>query len=210
MKRARDLVAVLLLFSAPVAAIAQTTPATPAAPASSTATVENGVTVKLEYTLKDDTGTVIDTNKGQEPLLFTQGQQQLMPGLEKQLVGMHVGEERKVVLKPEDAYGANDPGAQAEVPKNVLPAEALSVGTRLMARNSAGEARPVTVKEIKEETVILDLNHPLAGKTLVFEVKVLGLEPPKGSEVPKATEPPKPTEPPKATDPAKPAEPKTN
>src|SRR5580765_8222877 len=65
MQRARDLFAILLLFSAPVAAIAQTTPAVPV---SSTATVENGVTVKLEYTLKDDTGTVIDSNKGQEPL----------------------------------------------------------------------------------------------------------------------------------------------
>src|SRR5262245_44412443 len=87
MQRARDLLALLLLLVAPVAAIAQTTPA---APASATAAVENGMTVKLEYTLKDDTGTVIDTNKGQEPLSFTQGQQQLMPGLEKQLVGMHV------------------------------------------------------------------------------------------------------------------------
>ncbi len=207
MQRARDLLAILLLFSAPVAAIAQTTPAVPA---SSTATVENGVTVKLEYTLKDDTGTVIDSNKGKEPLSFTQGEQQLMPGLEKQLVGMHVGEEKKVVLKPEDAYGPNDPGAQAEVPKNVLPPEALNVGTRLMARNSAGEARPVTVKEIKEETVILDLNHPLAGKTLVFEVKVLGLEPAKASEAPKADEPPKTTEPAKPAEPAKPVEPKTN
>src|SRR5262249_18368369 len=183
--------ALLLLFVAPVAALAQTPPATPA---SSTATVENGVTVKLEYTLKDDTGTVIDTNKGQEPLSFTQGQQQLMPGLEKQLVGMHGGEERKVVLKPEDAYGQNDPGAQAEVPKNVLPPDALNVGTRLMARNSAGEARPVTVKEVKEDTVILDLNHPLAGKTLVFEGKVLGVGAPKPGEAPKAADPSKPAE----------------
>ena len=200
MSRAREFVAVLLLLSAPVAAIAQSTPAAPASPAA----IEKGSTVKLEYTLKDDTGTVIDTNKGQEPLSFTQGEQQLMPGLEKQLTGMHAGEEKKVVLKPEDAYGPTDPGAQAEVPKNVLPPEALTVGTRLMARNSAGEARPVTVKEIKDETVVLDLNHPLAGKTLVFEVKVLGVEPPKAAESPKASEPPKGSEPPK------PAEPKTN
>jgi len=175
MSRARDLLAVLLLLSAPVVANAQGTPAAAASPA----TVENGATVKLEYTLKDDAGTVLDSNKGQEPLSFTQGGQQLMPGLEKQLIGMHVGEEKKVVLKPEDAYGQNDPAAQAEVPKNALPPEALNVGTRLMARNQAGETRPVTVKEIKENTVVLDLNHPLAGKTLVFEVKVLGVEPPK-------------------------------
>ena len=201
MSRARDLLAVLLFFSVPVAAFAQ---GTPAAPPASAATVENGYTVKLEYTLKDDAGTVIDTNKGQEPLSFTQGGGQLMPGLEKQLVGMHTGDEKKVVLKPEDAYGPSDPAAQAEVPKNVLPPEALTVGTRLMARNSSGEARPVTVKEIKEETVVLDLNHPLAGKTLVFEVKVLGIEPAKASDAPSTAEPPKASEQPK------PAPPKTN
>ena len=111
MSRARDLLAVLLLLSAPVVARAQGTPAaTPSAP-----TVETGSTVKLEYTLKDDAGTVLDSNKGQEPLSYTQGGQQLIPGLEKQLIGMHVGEEKKVVLKPEEAYGQNDPAAQAAV-----------------------------------------------------------------------------------------------
>src|SRR5262245_49319559 len=88
MIRARDLLAVRLLLSAPVVANAQGTPA--AVP--SAAAVENGSTVKLEYTLKDDAGTVLDSNKGQEPLSFTQGGQQLMPGLEKQLIGMRVGE----------------------------------------------------------------------------------------------------------------------
>ena len=204
MSRARDLLAVLLLLSAPVVANAQGTSA--AAP--STAAIENGSTVKLEYTLKDDTVTVLDSNKGQEPLSFTQGGQQLMPSLEKQLIGMRVGEEKKVVLKPEDAYGQNDPAAQAEVPKTALPPEALNVGTRLMARNQAGETRPVTVKEIKENTVVLDLNHPLAGKTLVFEVKVVGVEPPKASVVPSA--PPTSSEAPKAAEPPKPAEQKTN
>ena len=211
MNRARDLLAALLLLSAPVAANAQATPAAVPSAAPSATTVENGSTVKLEYTLKDDAGTVLDSNKGQEPLSFTQGGQQLMPGLEKQLIGMHVGEEKKVVLKPEDAYGPNDPNAQAEVPKTALPPEALNVGTRLMARNQAGETRPVTVKEIKENTVVLDLNHPLAGKTLVFEVKVLGVEPPKASVAPPKTDaPPAPAEAPKAADPPKPAEQKTN
>ncbi len=150
---------------------------------------------------------MLDSNKGQDPLTFTQGSEQLMPGLEKQIIGMHAGEEKKVVLKPEEAFGPADPKAQAEVPKGMLPPEALSVGARLMARNAAGEQRPVTVKEIKEQTVILDLNHPLAGKTLVFEIKVLGVEPPKAAEPAKA-EPPKAAEPPRA-EPSK-AEPKSN
>jgi FKBP-type peptidyl-prolyl cis-trans isomerase SlyD len=192
--------AVMLLLSIPVSAVAQTTPATP----SSAPAVENGSTVKLEYTLKDDAGIVLDSNKGQDPLTFTQGSEHLMPGLEKQIIGMHAGEEKKVVLKPEDAFGPTDPSAQAEVPKGMLPPESLTVGAQLMARNAAGEQRPVTVKEIKDATVVLDLNHPLAGKTLVFELKVLGVEPPK------AVEPSKAVEPPKAAEPAKAAEPKPN
>lgn len=188
-----QLLAALLLFSAPLAAGAQTSPAppppaeTPAAqppPAQAPAVpaIEKGSTVQLEYTLKDDAGTVLDSNKGQSPLTYTQGERQIMPGLEKELVGLHAGEEKKVVLKPEEAYGPADPSAQTEVPKNLLPPEALTVGARLLARNAAGEQRPVTVKEIKEQTVILDLNHPLAGKTLVFDLKVLGVEPPKAAE----------------------------
>jgi FKBP-type peptidyl-prolyl cis-trans isomerase 2 len=95
------------------------------------------------------------------------------------MIGMRPGEEKKVVVKPEDAYGPVMPNAQTEVPKDAIPKEGLKVGTALMARSGSGEARPVVVKEIKETTVVLDLNHPLAGKTLFFDVKVLGVEPPK-------------------------------
>jgi FKBP-type peptidyl-prolyl cis-trans isomerase SlyD len=176
------LLALLLLLSAPAVVVAQTAPAAP----SSLPAVEKGSTVKIEYTLKDDAGIVLDSNKGQDPLTFTHGSDQLMPGLEKQITGMHAGEEKKVVLKPDEAFGLADPNAQAEVPKGMLPPEALKVGAQLMARNTSGEQRPVTVKEIKEQTVLLDLNHPLAGKTLVFEIKVLGVE------APKAPTPPRP------------------
>ena len=192
MIRARQLLVVMLVLGAPVIADAQTpAPATP--PAASAApggpAIENGSVVELEYTLKDDKGAVLDSNKGQPPLTFTQGQSHLVPGLEKQLVGMHVGEQKEVTLKPDEAYGPEDPSAQTEVPKELLPEEGLTVGAHLLARSSTGEQRPVTVKEIKEKTVVLDLNHPLAGKTLVFEVKVLGIAPPKGTETPQATPP---------------------
>jgi len=175
---ARQLLVLALILSAAVTAAGQTQPAqVPVAPA-----IEQGSTVQIEYTLKDDAGALLDSNKGQTPLTYRQGDQQLIPGLEKELTGMHAGEEKKVVVKAEDAYGPNDPSAQTEVPKELLPPSALAVGTRLLARNASGEGRPVTVKEIKEKTVVLDLNHPLAGKTLVFEVKVLGVEPPKSVE----------------------------
>jgi len=140
--------------------------------------IESGSTVQFEYTLKDDDGTVLDSNKGRGPLTYTQGQKQIIPGLEKALNGMRAGDEKQVTVQPEDAYGPPDPAAQTEVPKEVLPPN-LKVGTQLVARSREGETMLVRVKEIKETTVIIDLNHPLAGKTLHFDVKVLGVEPPK-------------------------------
>ncbi len=145
-------------------------------PAPAPGAVRNGATVSLEYTLKNDGGEVLDTNKGGNPLVFVHGRQQIIPGLERELVGMRPGEEKQVVVKPEDAYGESVPGAQQEVPKDAIPKEGLKVGTTLTARSGSGETRPVVVKEIKENTVVLDFNHPLAGKTLYFDVKVLGVQ----------------------------------
>jgi FKBP-type peptidyl-prolyl cis-trans isomerase SlyD len=140
--------------------------------------IEKGSSVKIEYTLKDDKGAVLDTNAGKDALAFTQGAQQIIPGLDKALLGMKAGDSKKVTVKPEDAYGALDPKAEAEVPKDALPQGAAVVGTRLLARGQDGQPRPVTVKAVKDTTVLLDLNHPLAGKTLFFEVKVVSVEPP--------------------------------
>jgi FKBP-type peptidyl-prolyl cis-trans isomerase SlyD len=164
------------LAAALVALTASTTFAqTPLAPGA----VQNGATVSLEYTLKDDGGQVLDSNKGGAPLVFVQGQRQIIPGLERELVGMRPGEEKKVVVAPDDGgYGPVVPGAQQEVPKDAIPKEGLKVGTQLTARSGSGEARPVTVTEIKDTTVVLDFNHPLAGKTLFFDVKILGVQAP--------------------------------
>jgi len=140
--------------------------------------IEKGSSVKIEYTLKDDKGAVLDTNAGKEALAFTQGAQQIIPGLDKALLGMKTGDSKKVTVKPEDAYGAVDPKAEAEVPKDALPQGAAVAGTRLLARGQDGQPRPVTVKAVKDTTVVLDLNHPLAGKTLFFDVKVVSVEPP--------------------------------
>jgi FKBP-type peptidyl-prolyl cis-trans isomerase SlyD len=152
------------------AAVAQTPPAG--------SPVQNGSTVSIEYTLKDDGGQVLDSNKGGPPLVFVQGQRDIIAGLEREMLGLRTGDERQIVVKPEDAYGPVVPNAQAEVPKEAIPEEGRKIGTTLMARSGGGEARPVVVKEIKETTVVLDLNHPLAGKTLYFDVKVLDVQHP--------------------------------
>ena len=138
--------------------------------------IKNGATVSLEYTLSDDKGKVIESNKGKEPLSYTQGQGQLIPGLEKELLGMKVGGTKNVRVKPEDAYGPVNPKSFQEIPKANVPAEALKVGTTLVARNPQGQSLPVRVSEIKEKTVVMDFNHPLAGKTLSFDVKVLDVK----------------------------------
>src|SRR6266852_369658 len=91
--------------------------------------IEKGSSVKIEYTLKDDKGAVIDSNAGKDALAFTQGAQQIIRGLDKALLGMKAGDSKKVTVKPEDAYGPLDPKAEAEVPKEALPQGAAVVGT---------------------------------------------------------------------------------
>lgn len=146
----------------------------PAGPA-----IEDGSQVQLEYTVKDDAGKVLGTSKDRRPLAFTQGQHQVIVGLEKAVKGLRAGQEKKIAVKPEDGYGVLDPKAETEVAKEALAQDSLKVGNRVMWRLPSGQTRPVRVKQIKEKTVVLDLNHPLAGKTLHFDVKVLSVEPPK-------------------------------
>jgi len=158
--------------------------------------IKDGSVVSLQYTLSGDDGKTIESNKGKEPLKYTQGQHQIIPGLEKELTGMKVGGEKRIKVKPEDAYGPIDPKAIQEFPKEKIPPEGQKVGAILTARGPQGQAIPVKVKEVKEKTVVLDMNHPMAGKTLVFDIKVLEVEPGQSSQ---------PTEP---AQPAQPAQPK--
>jgi FKBP-type peptidyl-prolyl cis-trans isomerase SlyD len=134
--------------------------------------IQEGSRVALEYTLSDETGKVIESNKGKEPMSYIHGKGQIIPGLEKQLSGMKVGEEKKVQVKPEDGYGPVKPEAFQEISKDKLPPEALKVGTMLMAQGPQGQGIPARVHEIKDNTVIMDFNHPMAGKTLSFDIKI--------------------------------------
>jgi len=142
------------------------------------AKIREGSQVALEYTLSDEAGTVIESNKGKQPMSYIHGKSQIIPGLEKELSGMKVGEEKKIQIKPEDGYGPVNPDAFQEVPKDKLPPEALKVGTMLMAQGPRGQGIPVRVHEIKDTTVIMDFNHPMAGKTLSFDVKISEIKTP--------------------------------
>ena len=142
------------------------------------AQIREGSQVALEYTLSDEAGTVIESNKGKQPMSYIHGKSQIIPGLEKELSGMKVGEEKKIQVKPEDGYGPVNPDAFQEVPKDKLPPEALKVGTMLMAQGPQGQGIPVRVHEIKDTTVIMDFNHPMAGKVLSFDVKISEIKTP--------------------------------
>jgi len=139
-------------------------------------TVQPGSEVSFDYTLTDDSGKLVDTSKGKAPMHYVHGTGQIIAGLEKELAGMAVGAEKKVTVKPEDAYGPVDPRAFQEIPREKLPPEALKVGTMLMAQAPTGQGVPVRVHEVKDSTVVMDFNHPLAGKTLSFEVKITDIK----------------------------------
>lgn len=146
--------------------------ATPAFTLKSAGVVQEGSIVSIEYTLTDDAGTVLDTNVGKEPLTFIEGAGQIVRGLEKELMGLKTGDQKKVQVKPEDGYGMPDPKAFQEIPRDKIPPEGQKVGAMLMSKAPDGSAMPIRVHEVKDKTVVVDLNHPLAGKTLNFDVKI--------------------------------------
>lgn len=166
-------------------------------------TVKDGSVVSLQYTLSGEDGKTIESNKGKEPLKYTHGQRQIVPGLEREIAGMKVGGEKHVKVKPEDGYGPVNPDAFQEVPKEQVPAEGLKVGTVLAARGPQGQVVPVRIHQIKDKTVVVDLNHPMAGKTLVFDVKVLDIQ----NAAPAAKAPSNPAAPAQPAQPAQPAAP---
>jgi FKBP-type peptidyl-prolyl cis-trans isomerase SlyD len=139
--------------------------------------IRDGSIVRFEYTLSGENGEVIQSSKGKDPVTYTHGQHEVIPGLEKGLSGMQVNEQKSIRLQPEEAYGPVDAEAFKEVPKTEIPTEALKIGAPLSVRGSEGDDLIIHVHEVKQKTVILDFNHPLAGKTLTFDVKVLAIQP---------------------------------
>ncbi|OVE74940.1 hypothetical protein BVX95_00765 [archaeon D22] len=135
--------------------------------------VENNDKVKIHYTGKFDDGEVFDSSEGREPLEFVIGKGMVIPGFEKAVMEMNVGEEKTVEIEPEDGYGPRMEELKQEVPKDSLP-EGITpeVGMMLSAQGPQGQMIPVKVVEVNETNIKIDLNHPLAGKKLNFTVKL--------------------------------------
>ncbi len=135
--------------------------------------VVKGSIVSIDYALHFGDGKVVDASGPGEPLSYLHGEGQVVPGLEKALEGLSAGDERKVVIAPEDGYGAHDPRGVQEVPRSAFPGdEPPEIGSSMMAQGPNGESLPFIVRDVGPQMVTIDLNHPLAGKTLHFDVTV--------------------------------------
>lgn len=140
--------------------------------------IEDGCTVIIDYSMTLDNGELIDTTKDTTPLTYSQGKGEIIASLEKKMLGMDKGETFEVAVPAAEGFGESDPDALIEVLKNDLPPEALKTGAELQAEGPQGQSIEGRVVEIKENSAIVDFNHPLAGKTLNFSVTIVDVQQP--------------------------------
>ena len=138
--------------------------------------VEKGKTVVLDYTLKIE-DEIIESSAGKKPIEYIQGENILIPGLEAQLAGLHVGEEAIIKVPAREAYGEIDLSAYQEINSELLPqGTEQKIGRVVKFKTKAGDIVQATISEVKGTSVILNFNHPLAGKDLVFIVRILNVK----------------------------------
>ncbi|MFZ7093489.1 FKBP-type peptidyl-prolyl cis-trans isomerase [Primorskyibacter sp. 2E233] len=135
---------------------------------------KSGDTVRIHYTGTLQDGSTFDSSAGRDPLEFTVGTGQVIPGFDKAVSGMTVGDKKKVEIPADEAYGHPNPEAMQAVPRAEIPADIpLEVGLQLQVQTPTGQVMPVTVTEVTETEVTLDANHPLAGKDLTFDIELV-------------------------------------
>jgi len=175
-KRKVQWCAALLMVMAGLWLFATTSEAAGAVKKGGTLTVSEGKTVKVNYTLTVD-GKVIESSNKSQPIQFTPGSRQMIPGFEKAVMGMKVGEKKSFKVKPEEGYGKEDPRAIQNVAINKLPAGITpKAGMSLQARDKNGQTRIVKIMEVRKDVVVMNFNHPLAGKTLNFDVQIVEIK----------------------------------
>lgn len=136
--------------------------------------VKSGDTVRIHYTGTLTDGSTFDSSEGRDPLEFTVGSGEIIPGLDVAVPGMAVGEKKTVNIACDDAYGEANPEMTQAVPRDSIPEEIpLEIGAMLQMQTPQGQVVPVTVVEINEAEVTLDANHPLAGQDLTFDIELV-------------------------------------
>jgi peptidylprolyl isomerase len=139
---------------------------------------QNGDTVKVHYQGKLRSGETFDSSDGREPLQFTLGSGQVIPGFDNGIQGMQVGDKKTIEIPVDQAYGEKRQDMLIEFPKDQFPAEMTpKVGEQLMMSDGSGQQFPVIIAEVREESVVLDANHPLAGQDLIFDLELVHIEP---------------------------------
>ena len=145
--------------------------------------IADDVVVSLDYTLTVE-GKLVDASEENEPIEFIQGYQNIIPGLEKELYGLAIGDSKEITVSSKDGYGETDPQAMADVPRSEFPKDIeLELGLELALQQPDGEVLHAIVTAIGDEMVKLDFNHPLAGKELNFRVTVIDLRPATNEEI---------------------------
>ena len=144
--------------------------------ASDNAVAKNGDVVKVDYTGTLTDGTVFDTSIGRMPLEFTLGAGQMIPGFEKAVLGMKIGEKKTFTIPAEEAYGERSENLIMEIPRDQMPADLNpQVGQQLQSTTTEGGIVVVVVIKVTDTTVTVDANHPLAGKDLTFEIELVNI-----------------------------------
>ncbi len=137
--------------------------------------IKDGSKVSIDYTLTVD-GQVVDTSEGRDPMVYTQGTGQIIPGLEKEIAKMAKGEKNSVIVSPEEGYGPHNPEAIRKVARDAFEnAGELKVGG-MISGEAGGQQFQAIITEVGDSDVTIDLNHPLAGKTLNFEIEIVEVE----------------------------------
>jgi len=141
------------------------------------AEAKKGDTVRINYTGTLQDGSTFDSSEGREPLEFVVGSGQIIPGLDAAIPGMTVGETKTVNVPCDDAYGTVQEAARQAVPRSEIPDNIpLDEGTQLQMQTPQGQVVTVTVADVTDSQVVLDANHPLAGKDLIFAIEIVGID----------------------------------
>ncbi len=138
--------------------------------------IASNTIVQIEYTLRNSSGEVLDTSVGGEPLSYLHGGGQIVPGLERELEGLKVGDTKEVEVSPAEGYGERDPNGTFTVPRNSFPPDmSIVAGQAFVGESEEGDSVPVRIVEVRPDEVVVDANHPLAGETLFFQVNIKGV-----------------------------------
>lgn len=138
--------------------------------------LQDGQTVDVHYTGRLEDGSVFDSSEGREPLQFTLGAGQVIPGFEDAVRELSIGESTETTIPPEQAYGQHNPEMVMQLPRNQFPPDMTpEVGMQVGLQSPQGQAIPATITVVEDEVVTLDANSPLAGKTLIFELTLVSV-----------------------------------